>query len=66
MKTINLNDETIQINREIVSKIGEIFYRSSGVESVLIKIDFKDGSYIGFNREELEDDVKRRIGEKNE
>jgi len=55
MKTIKLIGNEIKINREIISKFGETIYHCP-------EVNFKDGSSIGFEREEFEDEVERKIG----
>jgi len=66
MKTIKLRNEKASVNRELISKFGEAIYHSPQVESVLIQIEFKDGSGIRFKRAEMKDEIDRQINEMGE
>ena len=59
MKNINLNLQEDNIDKKFISKLGRFIYRSPNVDSVLIRIHFKDGSHLGFARDEDEDDFER-------
>ena len=58
MKVVKFEKEDSKINRKMVSQFGESIYSCPEVKSVLIKINFKDGSNIGFKRDEVEDEIK--------
>lgn len=62
MKTVKLNPEEQKINRELIAKIGETIYQSPGIDSVLIKVSFKDGTTVEFKRKELEDEINGFLG----
>mgnify|MGYP000327270957 CR=1 FL=1 len=47
--------EDSKVTRKIISKFGESIYHYPEVKSVFIKVCFKDGSNIGFRRDEEED-----------
>lgn len=64
MKILDLKKEKATITREVVSKVGETMYHSPDVTSIEIAIKFKDGSSIGFKREESDDDFKRIMEDK--
>jgi len=47
-----------KVDRKIVSSFGEAVYGCPEIRSVFIKVNFKDGSNIGFKRDEDEDDFQ--------
>jgi hypothetical protein len=47
-----------KIDRKIVTSFGEAVYSCPEIRSVFIKVLFKDGSNIGFKRDEDEDDFQ--------
>lgn len=53
------------LDREFVSKLGNFLYSQKDIESVGMRIQFKDGSILMFDKEEKEDNVKRRINEED-
>jgi hypothetical protein len=61
MKIVKLQKEDSKISRKVISQFGESVYGCTDVKSVLIKIHFKDGSTLGFKRDEEEDDIKDMI-----
>ncbi len=61
MKIVKFQKEDSKISRKVISQFGESVYSCQDVKSVLIKINFKDGSTIGFRRDEEEDDIKDMI-----
>jgi hypothetical protein len=61
MKTLKLNEKTSKIDREAIAKIGKAIYQFQDIEFVFIKVKFKDGSSIGFKREELDDEVENMM-----
>lgn len=59
MKIYKFNkNKNSKISRKIVSNFGEAVYSCPEIKSVFIKINFKDGTSIGFKRDEEEDDVQ--------
>ena len=52
-------EEEQKVSRKVISKFGEAIYHCPEVSSVFIKVNFKDGSSIGFRRDENEDDFDR-------
>ncbi|MEK6859726.1 MAG: hypothetical protein AABX54_02825 [Nanoarchaeota archaeon] len=46
------------VDRKIISKFGEAIYSCPEIRSVFIKVNFNDGSSIGFKRDEDEDDFQ--------
>jgi len=61
MKIVKLQKEDSKISRKMISQFGETVYGCPDVKSVLIKINFKDGSTVGFRRDEDEDEIKDMI-----
>jgi len=59
MKIAKITEDETKISRKLISKFGESIYHCPDVESVIIKVNFKDGSSIGFRRDECEDDFDR-------
>jgi len=47
-----------KVDRKIISNFGEAVYGCPEIRSVFIKVNFKDGSSIGFKRDEDEDDFQ--------
>ena len=47
-----------KVDRKIISRFGEAIYSCTEIKSVFIKVNFKDGSSIGFRRDEDEDDFQ--------
>ena len=47
-----------KVDRKVISNFGEALYRCPEIRSVFIKVNFKDGSNIGFRRDEDEDDFQ--------
>lgn len=61
MKIVKFQKEDSKMSRKVISQFGESVYSCPDVKSVLIKINFKDGSTIGFRRDEDEDEIKDMI-----
>ena len=55
MKIIKLKKENSKISRKLVSSFGENIYHSPEVQGVSIKVEFKDGSTVGYYRDESVD-----------
>jgi hypothetical protein len=51
----------VSIDREFVSKIGNFLYSQKDIEAVGMKIAFKDGSILVFDKDEDEEDKHRKI-----
>lgn len=68
MKTLKLDkvNGRVKISREVISKFGEMVYHAEDVESIDIKINFKDGTIVGYKRHERKDDLDRMIDSENE
>ncbi|MDP2925099.1 MAG: hypothetical protein Q8N99_01880 [Nanoarchaeota archaeon] len=47
-----------KVTRKIIANFGEAIYQCPEIRSVQLKVYFKDGSSLGFNRDEDEDDFK--------
>jgi len=56
MKIFKLDSKWTKVDRDVVSKFGESIYHCPEVESVFVRVHFKDGSSIGFRRDEQEDE----------
>lgn len=67
MKTLKLNkvEGKTKISREVISKFGEMVYHVDDVESIDIKINFKDGTIVGYKRHERKDDFDRMVDEES-
>jgi len=61
-KIIKLKPKGYSVSKELISKFGEMVYHAEGVESVCIEVDFKDGSNLGFRRDEGRDTVEGIFG----
>jgi len=55
MKIIKIEKFDSKVSRKLVSNFGKSIYSYPEVKSVFIKIKFKDGSSIGFSKDEDED-----------
>ena len=63
MKTLKFKSEKREVvTRELVSGFGETLYHCPEVDSILIKIAFKDGSCVSFKRGEIEDTMNHIFG----
>jgi len=51
------------LTREAIAKIGQSLYLSDDIKAVKIRINFKDGSAIGFKRSEEQDTMEDFIEE---
>ena len=58
VKILKIKGKEYSVSKEMISKFGEIVYHSKGVDSVFIKVNFSDGSNIGFRRSEGEDEME--------
>ena len=58
MKLVNLKSSQTKIKREHILGFGESIYHDPGVRSVVIKVAFKDGSNVGFHKDEDDDDIE--------
>ena len=47
-----------KVTRKLVANFGEAVYQCPEIKSVFIRVSFKDGSNIGFRRDEDEDDFQ--------
>ncbi len=63
MKIFKLNKTQNQVTRTLISKIGHQIYQCEDVKEISLQVIFKDGSNIGFNRSEDEDDFDALIKE---
>jgi len=60
MKKLNLGPKEVmksRLDRNIISTFGNSIYLCPEVESIRINVRFKDGSSIGFNKDEDLDDI---------
>ena len=58
MKVVKIKEGESKISRKHISKFGETIYYNPDVKSVFIKVCFKDGSSISFDRDEDEDELE--------
>jgi len=66
MKIVKVSEGKSKVKRETISKFGESIYHCDDVSEVFIKVKFKDGSSIGFERSEDDDDVEMLMGGEEE
>ena len=66
MKNVKLQKIDPKLDRKLISRVGEKIYHSDGVESLIIKVNFKDGSTIGYRRSENKDAFERAVEEGDE
>ena len=50
-----------RLERELISKFGNAVYQCPDVKSVSMRINFKDGSSLGFRKDEEEDDFDNML-----
>lgn len=65
MKIIKIEKGDSKVTRKLITKFGESVYHDDNIRGVMIKVFFKDGSSIGFRRDEDEDTLEE-IFEKDE
>jgi hypothetical protein len=63
MKIYKIQKGDSKVTRKLISKFGESIYHYPEVKSVFIRVNFKDGSTIGFKRDEEEDTFDELIRE---
>ena len=63
MKIVKIDKETSKVSRKVLANFGEALYHCEDVESVLMRVKFKDGTSISFRRDEDDDDFQRLIDE---
>ena len=61
MKTINIDKNKCVLERKTISRMGEIIYQMEDVCGVKIKVDFKDGSKVIFEKDEEEDTINEHM-----
>ena len=65
MKIVNVeHKESSWINKDVISSFGQKIYQCPEVDAVFIQVSFKDGSNIGFRKEDTDDETK--VGFKDE
>jgi hypothetical protein len=65
MKTLKFPKQDSKIDRNLITKFGEKIYSFDEVDAISIKVSFKDGSAISYQRAEVDDKIERII-EKDE
>lgn len=55
MKIVKFEKGESKVTRKLISKFGESIYQCPEVRSIFIRVKFKDGSNLGFRRDEDED-----------
>jgi hypothetical protein len=58
MKIIKVGEKGGEITRELISSFGNRIYQNDEIRKVLVRVFFKDGSELGFNRDEEEDEFE--------
>jgi len=66
MKILKVSDGKTKVKREVISKFGESIYHCEEVKSVVVRVEFKDGSSIGFERDEDDDEVEHLMSEEED
>jgi len=61
MKVIDLKRGRTKIQREHIQKFGEAIYSDPEVRHISIKVSFKDGSHMGFYRDEDEEVIEKLL-----
>ncbi|MFA5856068.1 MAG: hypothetical protein WC867_01820 [Candidatus Pacearchaeota archaeon] len=61
VKIVNLGIEKSNLTREKIASLGNDIYNNPEVKSVLIHVEFKDGSSIRFERDEFEDKIENVV-----
>ena len=56
MKALKFKENQPKITREIVKTFGETVFHTGDVSSIMISIEFKDGSALGFRKEDRDND----------
>ncbi|MBS3075148.1 hypothetical protein J4429_01685 [Candidatus Pacearchaeota archaeon] len=66
-KNINFEQKVVMnLDRELISKFGNAVFQCPEAISVIMRVDFKDGSSVGFQRDkEIEKDLMSLMKEKN-
>jgi len=61
MKIIKLKEGDVEskVSVGLISKFGQALYSCPEVKAVILRVDFKDGSTICFERDEDDDDLER-------
>ena len=63
MKVVKIPKGDSEVTRELITQFGESLYHYPEVKSVFVKVNFKDGSNVGFKRDEEEDTYDEIIRE---
>ena len=61
MKTINISKNEGSLERKTILRIGEALYQMEDVCAVEIRVDFKDGSKVVFEKDEEEDTINEHM-----
>lgn len=64
MKRVTFSSEDSTIDRKTIAKIGNSVYAEKDVDAVFIRVNFKDGSIIGFEKSEITDKIEEHVEEK--
>jgi len=55
-KILRVGKKETKVTNQMISKIGETLYHNEGINSVQIKINFQDGTVVGYKKMQEEDD----------
>ena len=55
MKIVKLGNKKSKVNRKMLTSFGRSVYHDEGVQSIAIRVNFKDGTSVIFKRDERDD-----------
>lgn len=61
LKIYNNNEDILEMYKDFINKFGEIAYEDENINSISIKINFQDGSSLGYKKDREEDEIKKMI-----
>tara|TARA_Y100000310_G_C20322559_1_gene641444 strand:- start:493 stop:702 length:210 start_codon:yes stop_codon:yes gene_type:complete len=63
MKTVKIEKDgpKSKITRNVLSRIGSSIYLDPHVESVSVRVNFKDGTSLAYRKDEEDDEFKARF-----
>ena len=67
MEKNNSQEEIIMsLDRGLISRFGNAIFQCPETVSIIMRVDFKDGSSVGFQKDkEIEEDLMKFVEEKN-
>ena len=64
MKRVTICSDVSAIDRKTIAKIGNSIYAEEDVDAVFMRINFKDGSIMGFEKSEITDKIEEHVEER--